>query len=169
MGTRAGDMDPAIMVYVQKALGMTPEQADNLINKKSGLLGISGKSSDMRDIEELTESGNERAALALEMFCYRVKKYIGAYAAAMGGLDAIVFTGGIGENGPIIREKSTRGLEFMGVKLDTRKNDTAKRGEEADISAADSSARILVIPTNEERMIARDTVEVVTSKAAASV
>lgn len=159
MGTRSGDLDPAILLFVQKALGMTPEQVDDLINKKSGLLGVSGKSSDMRDIEDLAAGGDERAALALEIFCYRVRKYIGQYAAAMGGLDAVVFTGGIGENSPVVRGKSVEGLEFMGIKVDPEANRTA-RGE-TDISASDAVVRMLVIPTNEERMIARETAEVV--------
>jgi acetate kinase len=161
MGTRAGDLDPAILIYVQKALGMTADDVDNLINKKSGLLGVSGKSSDMRDIEDQTTAGDERSALALEIFCYRVRKYIGAYAAAMGGLDVIVFTGGIGENGPIIRDKATRGLDFMNVGVDSKKNEAATRGKAGDITAAGSNVRVLVIPTNEERMIARDTAEIV--------
>lgn len=158
MGTRSGDVDPAILLFVQKALGMTADDVDNMINKESGLLGISGKSSDMRDIEDLAIQGDERASLALEIFCYRVRKYIGQYAAAMGGLDAIVFTGGIGENSPVVRAKSTRGLEFMGVEIDPEENRTA-RGE-TDISTADAAVRVLVIPTNEERMIARETADV---------
>jgi acetate kinase len=159
MGTRSGDVDPAILLFIQKALGKTADEVDNLINKESGLLGVSGKSSDMRDIEALNNAGDERAALAVEIFCYRVKKYIGAYAAAMGGLDAIVYTGGIGENGPIIRAKSTKGLGFMGVEIDEEANQAA-RGE-ADISTAGAAVRVLVIPTNEERMIARETAEVI--------
>jgi len=159
MGTRSGDVDPAVILYVEKTLGMAPDQVDDLINKESGLWGVSGRSSDMRDIEAGAAAGDERSALALEIFCYRVRKYIGAYAAAMGGLDAIVFTGGIGENSPTVRAKSTRGLEFMGVQVDPRLNETA-RGE-TDISTPESVVRVLVIPTNEERMIARETAEVV--------
>ena len=165
MGTRCGDIDPAILPYVEKTLEMTAEQIDNLINKKSGLLGISGKWSDMRDIEDQAAAGDERSALALEIFCYRVRKYIGAYAAAMGGLDAVVFTGGIGENSPVVRTKSTQGLEFMGIEIDPEENRTAARGKEVDISTADALVRVLVIPTNEERMIARDTAEVVAREA----
>jgi len=160
MGTRSGDIDPAILLFVQREMGMTPGQVDDLINKESGLLGVSGKSSDMRDIEAEAAAADQRSALALEIFCYRVRKYIGAYAAAMGGLDAIVFTGGIGENSPTVRAKTTRGLEFIGVRLDPQRNQTV-RGE-SDISAADAPVRVLVIPTNEERMIARETAEVVT-------
>jgi len=159
MGTRSGDVDPAILLYIQKTLGKTAEQVDNLINKQSGLLGVSGRSSDMRDIEAGAENGDDRSALALEIFCYRVKKYIGAYAAAMGGLDSIVFTGGIGENSPRVREMCIEGLEFLGVKVDSRANRSVKG--ETDISASDSRVRVLVIPTNEERMIARETAEVI--------
>lgn len=159
MGTRSGDLDPAILIHLQRELGMSADDVDNIINKKSGLLGVSGKSSDMRDIEALIDAGDKRAELAMELFCYRVKKYIGAYAAAMGGLDAVVFTGGIGENGPITRNKSTKGLEFMGIKIDNDVN-FSSRGL-ADISTADATVRVLVIPTNEEVMIARETVEVI--------
>ncbi len=159
MGTRSGDLDPAILMYVQRQLGMSADQVDNLINKQSGLLGITGKSSDMRDLEDLQAKGDERANLAIEIFCYRVRKYIGAYAAAMNGLDALVFTGGIGENGPIMRRLSTTGLGFMGLNIDPEKNEAA-RGE-SDISTEDSPARVMVIPTNEERMIARETAEIV--------
>ncbi len=159
MGTRSGDVDPAVLLYIQKALGKTAEQVDNLINKQSGLLGVSGRSSDMRDIEAGALSGDDRSALALEIFCYRVKKYIGAYAAAMGGLDSVVFTGGIGENSPKVREMSVSGLEFLGIKIDPEANESAKG--EVDISSKDASVRVLVIPTNEERMIARETAEVI--------
>lgn len=159
MGTRSGDLDPAILIFLQKRFDMTPDDVDNLINKKSGLLGVTGKSSDMRDVEELAESGDERAALALEIFCYRVRKYIGAYAAAMGGIDAVVFTGGIGENSPVVRAKCCEGLEFLGLEMDTAKNGGG-RGER-DISRDGSRAKILVVPTNEELMIARETAQVV--------
>ncbi|MEN6520240.1 MAG: acetate kinase [Armatimonadota bacterium] len=162
MGTRSGDLDPAILLFVQRELNLSVDEVDNLINKKSGLLGISGKSSDMRDIEEGTAAGDERCTLALEIFCYRVRKYIGAYAAAMGWLDAVVFTGGIGENGPIVREKATDGLGYMGIELDQEKN--SKTRNEADISVDTARVRTFVIPTNEEMMIARDTVEIVTGK-----
>ncbi len=165
MGTRSGDIDPAILVFVQKTLGMSADDVDTLINKKSGLWGITGKSSDMRDIEELSEAGDERSTLALRIFGYRVKKYIGAYAAAMGGLDAIIFTGGIGENGPIERERACRGLDFLGVKLNPEKDNATVRGKEGVISTSDSKVRVMVIPTNEELMIALDTAEVVNRKA----
>ena len=122
----------------------------------------------MRDIEDEAAAGSERAALALEIFCYRVRKYIGSYAAAMGGVDAIVFTGGIGENSPVVREKTTRALGFMGIHIDQMLNDTARGRGDIDISTDDASVRILVIPTNEERMIARDTEEVVTREGSPS-
>ncbi len=159
MGTRAGDMDPAILPYIAKKTGATAEELDNLINKKSGLLGVSGVSADMRDVEGAAGDGNARAKLALSIFWYRIRKYIGAYAAAMAGLDAIVFTGGIGENSSVTREKVCEGLEFLGIELDEQKNSTM-RGP-ADISRDGSKVRILLIPTNEERVIARETVEVV--------
>jgi acetate kinase len=159
MGTRSGDLDPAILLYLQKQFKMSAEDVDNLINKKSGLLGVTGKSSDMRDVEDLAKSGDERARLALDIFCYRVRKYIGAYAAAMGGLDAVVFTGGIGENSPTVRAECCKGLEFLGVEMDPEAN-AAGRGER-DISRESSKVRVLVIPTNEELMIARETAQVV--------
>lgn len=159
MGTRGGDLDPAILVYLAKELHAKAEEIDDIINKKSGLLGVTGVSSDMRDVEQAASEGNPRARLALEIFCYRIKKYIGAYAAAMGGLDAIVFTGGIGENSPEVRARVCKGLDFLGLVLDEEKNDTLKGP--ADIGKPAGSARILLVPTNEERMIARETAEVV--------
>ncbi|MGI6295986.1 MAG: acetate/propionate family kinase [Armatimonadota bacterium] len=158
MGTRAGDLDPAILVFLAKELHAIPNEIDDIINKKSGLLGVSGVSSDMRDVEKAADEGNYRANLALELFCYRIKKYIGAYTTAMGGLDAVVFTGGIGENSSDVRKRVCEGLEFLGVSLDEEKNNTL-RGP-ADLSADSSAVRVLVIPTNEERMIARETAEV---------
>jgi acetate kinase len=159
MGTRGGDMDPAIIPFLMRRTGMTPDDIDDLINKKSGLLGVSGISSDMRDIEAKAADGDTRAALAFEIFCYRVRKYIGAYAAAMGGLNTIVFTGGIGENGPEVRERICQGLEFLGVEIDADKN-AGFRGE-GDISVQSGRVRIMVIPTDEEMMIARETAGVV--------
>lgn len=160
MGTRCGDIDPAIIPYLEKEKGYTADEIDNLINKKSGLLGVSGISNDMRDIESNAAAGHERAQLALDIFCYRARKYIGAYAAAMGGLDAIVFTAGIGEHSPRVRAMICDGLEFLGVKIDPGKNEDCKG--ECDISAGDDGVRIYVIPTNEELAIARETVRVVT-------
>ncbi|MCE5315563.1 MAG: acetate kinase [Armatimonadota bacterium] len=159
MGTRSGDIDPAILPYLGKKLGATAEDLDDLINKKSGLLGVSGVSSDMRDVENAANEGNKRAKLALEIFVYRIRKYIGAYIAAMGGLDAIVFTGGIGENSTTIRARVCEDMEFLGIKIDPDKNNTLKG--QADISKNGSKVRILLIPTNEERVIARETVQVV--------
>jgi len=161
MGTRSGDLDPAILLYLARELQATPDEIDEIINKKSGLLGVSGVSSDMRDVEAAAESGNRLAELALSIFCYRIKKYIGAYTAAMGGLDAIVFTGGIGENSANIRARVCTNLSFLGIEMDEEKNRTASGT--ADISSASSCVRILVIPTNEERMIARETAQVVAS------
>ncbi len=160
MGTRAGDLDPAILVFLAKELHAIPNEIDDIINKKSGLLGVSGVSSDMRDVEEAAGEGNYRAKLALELFCYRIKKYIGAYTTAMGGLDAVVFTGGIGENSSAVRERVCEGLGFMGLSLDEEKNNTLRGA--ADLSADSSTVKVLVIPTNEERMIARETAEVLT-------
>ena len=159
MGTRSGDMDAGVIEFIANKYGMNVSEAVNMLNKKSGVLGISGVSSDFRDIEDAAAKGNERAQLALKVFEYDVRKLIGSYAAAMGGVDAIIFTAGVGENGPELREAITSGLEFMGVKLDAEKNKV--RGEERIISTEDSKVKVLVIPTNEELMIAMDTMEIV--------
>jgi len=161
MGTRGGDIDPAILPFLIKKYGWSADELETLINKKGGLLGLSGASNDMRDVEERAGKGDARSRLALEVFCYRVRKYIGAYAAAMGGLDAIVFTGGIGENSAEVRARVCTNLGFLGIEPDEEKNRTATGA--ADISVASSRVRILVIPTNEERMIARETAQVVAS------
>jgi len=155
MGTRCGDIDATILDYLMGLYGYSIKEMLNILNKKSGVLGISGVSSDFRDLDAAAREGNERAQLALDKFAYEVKKDIGAYAAAMGGVDAIVFTAGVGENDCKMRETLCSGLEYMGVKIDAEKNKT--RGKEADISAADSRVKIFVIPTNEELMIAMDT------------
>ena len=155
MGTRSGDIDAGIMEYLMNKYNMNINEMLTILNKKSGVLGISGVSSDFRDLESAAEQGNKRAALAVEAFEYGVKKLIGSYAAAMGGVDAIIFTAGVGENGIGNRANIVKGLEFMGVKLDTEANKV--RGEETVISAADSKVKILLIPTNEELMIAIDT------------
>jgi acetate kinase len=160
MGTRCGDIDPAILPFLQNTFGYSANDVDDLINKQSGLLGISGIGNDMRDIEDNAKAGNERARLALEIFCYRGRKYIGAYAAAMGGLDALVFTAGIGEHSPVVRSMMCSGLQFLGIRIDPGKN-AACTGE-CDISTEDAGIRILVIPTNEELAIARETARVVT-------
>ena len=156
MGTRSGDIDGGAITFIEKKLGLDADGMSNLLNKKSGVLGITGISSDMREIEDAIEHGNERAKLALDMYNYRIKKYIGAYAAAMGGCDIIVFTAGVGENQCSTREAACTGLEYMGVKLDIEKNKTI-RGEEAVISTPDSKVTVCVIPTDEELMIATDT------------
>ena len=159
MGTRCGDIDGTIIEYLMGKYGYSIEEMMTILNKKSGVLGISGVSSDFRDLEDATAAGNERAKLALNKFDYEVKKYIGAYAAAMGGCDAIVFTAGVGENGPKTREEICAGLEYMGVKLDPERN--AVRGGEHLLSADDSKVKVFVIATDEELMIARDTKELV--------
>ncbi|MEL7646712.1 MAG: acetate kinase [Sedimentibacter sp.] len=155
MGTRCGDIDPAIVTFLMNKKNMTAEEVDNLMNKKSGVLGISGVSSDFRDIEGAADEGNERAQLALDKFAYTVKKYIGSYAAAMGGVDVLVFTAGLGENSASSRKQVCEGLEFLGVEIDDVKNNT--RGKEAEISKDGAKVKVFVIPTNEELMIARDT------------
>ena len=155
MGTRSGDIDGGAITFLEKKLNLDADGMSNLLNKKSGVLGITGKSSDMRDVENAANAGDERAQLALDMYFYRIKKYIGAYAAAMGGVDIIVFTAGVGENQIGMREAVCNGLEFLGVKFDAKKNNV--RGEEAIISADDSKVTVTVIPTDEELMIATDT------------
>ncbi len=159
MGTRSGDIDPAIVLYIMGKEGLTMAEVNALLNKHSGLIGISGVSSDMREIIREMKSGNMRAKLAFDVFCYRVKKYIGAYAAIMGGVDAIVFTAGIGENSPDVRKSVCEGLEFLGIKIDDTKNNSPER--EKIITTDDSPVKVLVIPTNEELVIALDTAEIV--------
>ena len=160
MGTRSGNLDPAILQFIMNKYGYTADEMLNILNKKSGVLDISGVGSDFRDLEKAAKEGNERAQLALDKFAYEVRKYIGSYAAAMGGVDIITFTAGVGENGPDMRESICKGLEFLGVHVDHEKNQV--RGKETDISAADSTVKVYVIPTNEELMIARDTLALVT-------
>ena len=155
MGTRAGDLDLGAATYIMDKEGLTTAEFNNLVNKKSGLLGVSGVSSDARDIEAAIKAGNHRANLAREMFIYRVKKYVGAYAAAMNGVDILVFTGGIGENDAFIRAEIVKGLSFLGVTLDEEANNC--RGVERVISTPDSRLTVCVIPTDEELMIASDT------------
>lgn len=155
MGTRCGDIDPAITPYLMKKLHMTPEEVDTYLNKKSGVLGISGVSSDFRDLEAASAKGDERAQLAIDVFAYTVRKYIGSYAAAMGGVDAIVFTAGLGENSASMRDHICNGLEFLGTRIDPARNNT--RGQEQEISMEGSKVKIYLIPTNEELVIARDT------------
>ncbi len=160
MGTRAGDMDPALPLFMMENLQMSIKDVNAVINKKSGILGISGKCSDMRELHDLIAEGDADSKLALDIYCYRLKKYIASYAAAMGGVDALVFTGGIGENDEFVREYSTDGLEFMGIKLDKKKNLELNR-KEALISTTDSKVPIFIIPTNEELVIALDTEKII--------
>lgn len=155
MGTRAGDLDPAIVTFLIDKEGMTLAEANDMLNKKSGVLGISGISSDFRDIEDAAGNGDHMATVALESYCKRVKKYIGSYMAEMGGADAIVFTAGVGENSTTIREMVCNGLEGIGIELDVEKNNI--RGKEAVVSKDGSKIKVLVVPTNEELAIARDT------------
>ena len=159
MGTRSGDIDPGLMNFIAGKEGITAEEAGTVLNKKSGVLGLSGVSSDFRDIEKAAAEGNERAAMTLKVFAHRVKKYIGAYIAEMNGADAIVFTAGVGENDPSMRELICEGLDSLGIIIDPEKNNV--RGKETVISADDSPVTVLLIPTNEELMIARDTYEIV--------
>ena len=159
MGTRSGDLDAGILQYLMNKYNMNIDEMLNVLNKKSGVLGVSGVSSDFRDLENAHKEGNERAGLAVDMFNYGVKKLIGAYAAAMGGVDAIIFTAGVGENSASQRLAIASGLEFMGVKMDADANNI--RGKEAVISAPDSKVKVLLIPTNEELMIAMDTAAIV--------
>ena len=154
MGTRSGDVDPAISSYLMKRESLSASEVESLYNKRSGLLGISEASNDMREILEAMNRGSERHALAFSIFCYRVKKYVGAYAAALGGIDAVVFTGGIGENVPQVRKESLKGLEFMGINIEEEAN---QKGETI---ISSGPVKVMVIPTNEELAIARDTVEV---------
>ena len=159
MGTRAGDMDAGVIEFIANKYGMSMGEVVTMLNKKSGVLGISGVSSDFRDIEDAAAKGNKRAALALEVFEYDVRKLIAEYAAAMGGVDAVIFTAGVGENSPELRVEFVKGLEFMGIKLDEEKNKV--RGQERIVSTDDSKVKVLVIPTNEELMIAMDTMDIV--------
>lgn len=159
MGTRSGSIDPAVIKFLADNEGLSVDEIDNILNKKSGVLGISGVSSDFRDLEAAAAEGNERAALALEMFIHSVKGYIGRYASIMGGVDVITFAGGVGENGPGTRADILSGHEFMGIKVDTAKNQT--RGVEAEISTDDSKVKVFVVPTDEELTIARDTKRII--------
>ena len=160
MGTRCGDIDPSAVTYLMDKLDKKPQEMCDYLNKKSGVIGITGISSDMRDIENAAKEGNERAQLALKMYDYRIKKYIGAYAAALGGVDVVVFTAGVGENQTGTRAQACKGLEFMGIKIDEAKNATI-HGEEAIISTPDSKVKVVVVPTDEEIVIARDTKELI--------
>ena len=159
MGTRSGDLDPAVVEFVCKKENIDVSEMLRILNKESGVLGLSGVSSDFRDLEEAMEQGNEDAALAIDAFCYRVAKYVGSYVAAMNGVDAITFTGGIGENAGLVRGKVLSYLGYLGIKMDEKMNE--KRGENFVLSTADSAVKVAVIPTNEELAICRETVELV--------
>ena len=164
MGTRCGAIDPSIVTYLMEKENWTSKEVSDVLNKKSGMLGISGISSDDRDVSAQADNGNKRAVLAQNMLAYQIKKLVGAYAAAMGGLDVIVFTGGIGENVFRVRRQVCEGLEFLGVEINLTKNDETRHGADGDISESGSAVRVMVVPTNEELVIARDTKEIVNSK-----
>jgi len=159
MGTRCGSVDPSAVDYVEKKMGFTPDQMTEYMNKKSGFLGLSGIGSDNRDIQAAAQDGNERALIVSEIFTYQIKKFIGSYAAAMNGVDAVIFTGGIGENAPEVRVSACSILDFLGIKIDAEKN--LCRGICKEISADDSATKVFVIPTNEELLIARDTLALI--------
>lgn len=159
MGTRCGSVDPSAVDYVEKKMGFTPDQMTEYMNKKSGFLGLSGIGSDNRDIQAAAQDGNERALIVSEIFTYQIKKFIGSYAAAMNGVDAVIFTGGIGENAPEVRAAACSNLDFLGIKIDAEKN--LCRGICKEISSDDSSTKVFVIPTNEELLIARDTLALI--------
>jgi acetate kinase len=161
MGTRCGDIDPAIPAFIMEQEGLTPMEIDSILNKKSGILGITGQFTDRRDVIEGAEEGDKRCKLALEVEAYRLKKYIGSYAAAIGGIDAVVFTAGVGEMGTLIREKAVEGLEFMGIILDKEKNrNTMTRKTETVVTTSDSPVKVFVIPTDEELVFTEDVVAI---------
>jgi acetate kinase len=164
MGTRSGDVDPTLLLHIMEQEGMSPAEMSHVLHKESGFWGLSGISSDLRDIEEAMEKGNERAALVMEMLAYGIAKFVGAYAAAMKGLDAVAFTAGIGENSPIVREKVCEYLSFLGLKFDRAENEALIRGKEGYISTKDSPVKALVVPTNEELVIARDTFKLIDNR-----
>jgi acetate kinase len=159
MGTRGGDLDPGVVLFLMRELRLSAGDVDRVLNKESGVLGVSGVSNDMRDVLARAAAGDERCRLALDLYSYRIKKYVGAFAAAMGGLDALVFTAGVGENNPEIRAAACEGLSFLGIEIDVKTN-AGVRGVECDISAGGSRVRVLVVPTDEERLIADETVGV---------
>ena len=163
MGTRCGSIDPAIVTYIMEKKNYSPAEMESYMNKQCGFLGISGVGSDSRDVESAMKEGNERAKLTFVMLCYQIKKYIGSYSAAMGGLNAIVFTAGIGEHTPYIRENALAGLEYLGVKIDKERNTFGHSNVPVKISADDSAVAVYMIPTNEELVIARDTYEIVSN------
>lgn len=163
MGTRAGEIDPGVLTFISEKENLRGSELSDLLNKKSGVLGVSGVSSDMRELEEAVQAGNERAILAKEMYNYRIKKYVGSYAAVLGGLDILVFTGGVGENQWTTRSEVCKNMEFMGIKLDESKN-IGMKGKEMVISDLDSPVTVIVVPTEEELMIARDTMDILSKR-----
>ena len=164
MGTRSGDLDPAVVNVIARKEGLSASEVDTLLNTQSGLVGISGLTNDMRELQaELKEHDDRRVRLAIDIFCYRVRKYIGAFLASMGGADAVIFTGGIGENSPYIRTRICSGMEWAGLRIDAAKNQETV-GREGKISNDDSKLLAYVIPTDEELLIARDTVRVILSE-----
>ena len=164
MGTRSGDIDPGILIHLMRTEKMSVDDLERVINKESGFLGVSGISSDMREIEKAAQEGHHRALLAFKTFCYQIRKYIGAYVAAMQGIDVLIFTGGIGQGSAGVRSLACQGLRYMGVEIDEEKNrQICGSGEACDISLAGSPVRVLVVPTDEERMIARETIRTVSS------
>jgi len=164
MGTRCGTIDPAIVPFIMEKRDMSIEQVNAYLNKECGFLGISGVGSDSRDVEAAMNEGNERAKLAFDMLCYQLKKYIGSYAAAMGGLDAVVFTAGIGEHTPYIRKTALEGLSHLGIELDEARNSFGHSSEPVLLSTDASRVKIYMIPTNEELVIARDTARLATAR-----
>ncbi len=160
MGTRCGDMDPSVILYIMAKEGLNMAEANTLLNKHSGMIGLSGVSSDMRELEDAVIAGDKKARDAFDVFCYRIKKYVGAYTAALGGLDALVFTGGIGENSEMVRKAVCENMKFLGIEMNNELNDTRPQGE-VDLSTPDSKVKILRIPTNEELVIAMDTEQIV--------
>jgi acetate kinase len=168
MGTRSGDLDPSVVVYLAERERTTPRAIESLLNERSGLLGLSGRSRDMRDLLQAEAEGDERARLAIDVFCYRARKYVGAYFVALGGADAVIFTAGIGENSAEVRQRICGGLECIGVAVDPERNAVAVGGVAGEIGVAGSRLPAWVIPTDEERLIARDTFAVVSDPGAAS-
>jgi acetate kinase len=156
MGTRAGDIDAAAVLHLMKKEGLTPDSTNEMLNRKSGLLGLSEVSSDIREVRAAADAGNESAVLALDIYIYRIKKYIAAYAGVLGGTDALVFTGGVGENDPEVRAESCRGLAFMGIDIDEYKNRSCRSGRDMDIAAKDAPVRVFVVAAGEEIVIARE-------------
>jgi acetate kinase len=163
MGTRCGDLDPGVLAFLEREEKLTASKSEELLNNKSGLLGLSGISSDMREILKAADEGHQRALLALKAYCYRIRKYVGAYVASMGGLDTVIFTGGVGQGSSVVRALALQGLECMGIALDDKRNREARGAEISKISCDDSKATVLVVPTDEERMMASEALRALTN------